>query len=223
MKKQKYIDLLDGLTLFLWAIVRVAAILAFRLLVALLKILALIYTVLLSEIKFFADMGERSALLRKQVTSAMDGINLSDSLASLAEKIDSKMNHSALARRFFFIILFFLAILHFNPPEFWGTWNLYETGTASYYGKGFYMKRTASGEWFLPFGGLTAAHKYLPLGTNVLVKNMTNGRKVVVRINDRGPFVGERMIDLSTSAAKKLGIKEDGLAEVQIFTRKKLK
>ena len=167
-------------------------------------------------------MGEKSAPLRRRAAYAMDGINVSESLASAAEKIDFKMKDSALARRFFFIILFFLALLHCNPPEFWGTWHLYERGTASYYGKGFYMKRTASGEWFLPFGGLTAAHKYLPLGTNVLVKNMTNGRKIVVRINDRGPFVGERMIDLSASAAKKLGMKEDGLAEVQIFTRKNM-
>ena len=223
MKKRNYIDLFDSLTLFLWAIVRVAVILVFCLLIALLRILALLYTVLLSEIKFFADMGEKSAPLRRRAAYAMDGINVSESLASAAEKIDSRMKDSALARRFFFIILFFLALLHCNPPEFWGTWHLYEKGTASYYGKGFYMKRTASGEWFLPFGGLTAAHKYLPLGTNVLVKNMTNGRKIVVRINDRGPFVGERMIDLSASAAKKLGMKEDGLAEVQIFTRKKIK
>lgn len=220
MKKRKYIDLLDSLTLFLWTMVRIGAVLAFRLLIAMFKILALLYTVLISEIKFFEDMGKRSASLRKHAATAMDGINVFENFTAAAEKIDSKMKKSPLARRFFFIIVFFLALLHFNPPEFWGTWHLYEKGTASYYGRGFYMKRTASGEWFLPFGGLTAAHKHLPLGTNVLVKNMSNGRKVVVRINDRGPFVGERMIDLSVAAAKKLEMKEDGLAEVQIFTRK---
>lgn len=68
-----------------------------------------------------------------------------------------------------------------------------------------------------------AAHRTLPLGTLVLVKNRLNGRKVYVRINDRGPYSKGRIIDLSTSAAKKLKIVEHGTAEVDIYTKKPYK
>ena len=85
-------------------------------------------------------------------------------------------------------------------------------GKASWYGHG---KRTANGEAFHP-GGLTAAHRSLPFGTRVRVVNQHNGRSVVVRINDRGPFVGGRIIDLSYVAAYKLGYIGAGSAQVQI-------
>lgn len=90
-----------------------------------------------------------------------------------------------------------------------------DTGSASWYGPGFAGKRTASGERFNP-NAMTAAHKTLPMGTEVEVTNVENGKSVVVRINDRGPFVGGRVIDLSKAAAKDLGMLGTGTAEVTI-------
>jgi peptidoglycan lytic transglycosylase len=90
-----------------------------------------------------------------------------------------------------------------------------QTGVASWYGPGFHGKRTASGERF-DQNDLTAAHRQLPLGTEVTVTNLENGRSITVAINDRGPYVGGRVIDLSKAAAQRLGIVEDGLAKVRI-------
>jgi rare lipoprotein A len=86
-------------------------------------------------------------------------------------------------------------------------------GMASWYGPGFHGRRTASGETFNS-GGLTAAHRYLPFGTRVRVTNLRNGRSVVVRINDRGPFSGGRVIDLSRGAAAIIGVFQSGVAPV---------
>lgn len=86
---------------------------------------------------------------------------------------------------------------------------------ASWYGPGFHGNKSASGERYNMYD-FTAAHKILPIGTYVLVTNLENGRQVVVRINDRGPFVDNRCIDLSYSAAKALGIIGKGLAKVKI-------
>ena len=80
-----------------------------------------------------------------------------------------------------------------------------ETGTASWYGPGFHGRLTASGERF-DQNELTAAHKTLPFGTRVLVHSPRTGKQVVVRINDRGPFVKGRVIDLSKAAARALGL-----------------
>lgn len=90
-----------------------------------------------------------------------------------------------------------------------------ETGYASWYGPGFHGKNTSSGEIY-NMHALTAAHKILPLNTFVLVENLNNGRRVIVRINDRGPFVKNRIIDLSFAAAKRLGIIGPGTAKVRI-------
>jgi rare lipoprotein A len=90
-----------------------------------------------------------------------------------------------------------------------------QIGLASWYGPGFHGKRTASGERF-DQNDLTAAHRKLPLGAEVRVTNLENGRSIVVAINDRGPYVGGRVIDLSKAAARRLGIVEDGLAKVRI-------
>ena len=90
-----------------------------------------------------------------------------------------------------------------------------ERGIASYYGKKFHGRRTASGERF-NMHELTAAHRTLPFGTVVRVKNLNNGREVRVRINDRGPFKKGRIIDLSRAAAKKLNMIEAGVAPVRI-------
>jgi rare lipoprotein A len=88
-------------------------------------------------------------------------------------------------------------------------------GTASWYGKAHAGRRTASGERFDP-NALTAAHPSLPFGTRVRVKNLDNGRSVVVRVNDRGPFTGGRVIDLSRAAARALGSAGGGTFEVSV-------
>ena len=90
-----------------------------------------------------------------------------------------------------------------------------KTGQASWYGPGFYGGRTASGER-LTRGTLTAAHRNLPFGTKVRVTNLWNGRSAVVRINDRGPFHGNRVIDLSHGAADALGLISSGVAQVRL-------
>lgn len=89
------------------------------------------------------------------------------------------------------------------------------TGVASYYGPGFAGKKTASGERFNP-GGLTAAHRSLPFGTRLKLTNLANGRVVIVRVNDRGPFVGGRVLDVSHGAARVLGMTGAGTARLQI-------
>jgi len=91
----------------------------------------------------------------------------------------------------------------------------YQIGLASWYGREFHGKKTASGEKF-DMGKLTAAHRTLPFGTMVKVKNFENGKTVTVRINDRGPFRGSRIIDLSHAAAKKLDMVRSGEAKVGI-------
>ena len=88
-------------------------------------------------------------------------------------------------------------------------------GQASWYGPGFYGNRTASGEVFRP-GTFTAAHRTLPFGTRVRVTNLWNGRSTVVRINDRGPFHGSRVIDLAHGAASELGLTSSGVAQVRL-------
>ncbi|MGA7980960.1 MAG: septal ring lytic transglycosylase RlpA family protein [Chromatiaceae bacterium] len=93
-----------------------------------------------------------------------------------------------------------------------------EVGTASWYGPGFQGRETANGETFDQHA-MTAAHPSLPMGTKAKVTNLENGKKVEVRINDRGPYADDRVIDLSSRAAKKLGMKEDGTAEVKIVTK----
>ncbi|HVY12717.1 MAG TPA: septal ring lytic transglycosylase RlpA family protein [Alphaproteobacteria bacterium] len=90
-----------------------------------------------------------------------------------------------------------------------------ETGIASWYGPGFSGKRTANGEVFDP-GELTAAHRTLPMPSLVRVTNLENGRSVVVRINDRGPFAAGRIIDVSSRAAELLGFDGQGTAKVRV-------
>jgi rare lipoprotein A len=86
---------------------------------------------------------------------------------------------------------------------------------ASWYGPGFNGRRTSSGEVYNR-NGLTAASRTLPIGSHVRVTNLSNGRSVVVRINDRGPFVRGRGIDLSQKAAQQIGLDHSGVARVQI-------
>ncbi len=90
-----------------------------------------------------------------------------------------------------------------------------QNGVASWYGRDFHGKKTSNGETY-NMNAMTAAHKTLPLGVFVRVHNKDNGRDAVVRVNDRGPFVKNRIIDLSFAAAKKLGVDAAGTANVRI-------
>ena len=90
-----------------------------------------------------------------------------------------------------------------------------EQGTASWYGKKFHGKRTSSGEPYDMYA-MTAAHKTLPLPSYVRVRNLDNDRSVIVRVNDRGPFLHDRLIDLSYAAAAKLGILGNGTGRVEV-------
>ncbi len=90
-----------------------------------------------------------------------------------------------------------------------------QRGTASYYGPGFHGKLTANGETF-DMHAMTCAHLTLPFGTLLHVTNLDNGGEVVVRVNDRGPYVGGRIIDLARGAAEELGMIESGTAEVML-------
>lgn len=109
-----------------------------------------------------------------------------------------------------------------NPYKVSGKWyypkkeHAYDdVGIASWYGKQFHGKPTANGETY-NMNALTAAHKTLPLPTNVKVTNLQNGRSIIVRVNDRGPFVGDRLIDLSRRAAQILGFTNQGTTKVRV-------
>jgi len=91
----------------------------------------------------------------------------------------------------------------------------YQVGTASWYGKRFHGRTTASGEPYDMFQ-FTAAHRQLPLGTLVKVTNLDNGRSVVVRVNDRGPVPRTRIIDLSYGAARMIGLSGHGIEPVRL-------
>lgn len=93
--------------------------------------------------------------------------------------------------------------------------NFSQTGRASWYGPGFHGKKTSSGERF-DMNALTAAHRTLPISSRVRVTNLANGKSVVVRINDRGPYHGNRVMDLSKAAAQELGFIRTGTAQVKI-------
>jgi|SRR5690625_207635 len=110
-----------------------------------------------------------------------------------------------------FIILFLMLFVGFTscaPTKV-------ERGEASYYHNKFRGKKTASGQKFRQYK-LTAAHKTLPLGTKVKVTNLQNGKTVRVTINDRGPFVDGRIIDLTRRAARRIDMLKDGVAPVKI-------
>lgn len=93
--------------------------------------------------------------------------------------------------------------------------NFTQNGVASWYGRQFHGRKTANGEVF-NMNDLTAAHKSLPLNCKIRVTNKANGKSVVVRVNDRGPFHGNRVVDLSYGAAKVLGIVNTGTANVLV-------
>ncbi|MGV3657069.1 MAG: septal ring lytic transglycosylase RlpA family protein [Chitinophagaceae bacterium] len=114
------------------------------------------------------------------------------------------------------VLLFFLLLVSITScsPK------ITETGKASYYADKFNGRKTANGEIFRN-RKKTAAHKTLPFGTIVKVTNLRNGRSVKVRINDRGPFVAGRHIDLSKKAARKIGMVQEGVGNVKMQYKKK--
>lgn len=119
-----------------------------------------------------------------------------------------------------FTILLLVALLgsgciYMNGNPHGGGGASHQTGKASWYGAAFQGKPTASGEAF-NMNALTAAHRDLPFGTQVRVTNQNNGRSVVVRINDRGPFVAGRIIDLSRAAAERIGMIDAGVVPVSL-------
>jgi rare lipoprotein A len=118
------------------------------------------------------------------------------------------------------VLSFSFAISFLVSIVFWfchvPTWSqYYETGMASYYARKFNGRVTANGERYDP-GKMTAAHPTLPFGTFVRVTNLANAKKVTVRVNDRGPFIKGRVIDLSRAAAEKIDMLEAGVVKVKI-------
>ena len=97
-----------------------------------------------------------------------------------------------------------------------------EEGIASWYGPGFHGKLTANGERY-DMHGMTAAHRILPFGTRVRVTNLENGKSIVVRINDRGPFARDRIIDLTRTGAQRIGMLTQGTARVRLETQGQVK
>lgn len=93
------------------------------------------------------------------------------------------------------------------------TMSIAQCGVASWYGPGFHGKKTASGEKYNQ-NGISAAHRTLPFGTKVRITDKKSGRSIIVRINDRGPFIKGRIIDLSKGAAQKLGFGKRGHVKV---------
>lgn len=120
--------------------------------------------------------------------------------------------HSLLKKIVFFSIGIWIACAYPPPPA---SFSRIEYGKASFYDPGLASKKTASGEIYNP-REMTAAHRTLPFGTWVRVTELATKKSVVVRINDRGPFVKGRIIDLSNEAAKRLGILNKGIAEVKV-------
>jgi rare lipoprotein A len=111
-----------------------------------------------------------------------------------------------------------------KPYKVWGKWyqplpdadGFVQRGKASWYGKKFHGRKTANGEIYDMYA-MTAAHKTLPFNTPVKVKNLSNGKSVVLRVNDRGPFVRGRIIDLSYAGAKEIGLVGPGVATVDVI------
>lgn len=123
----------------------------------------------------------------------------------------------------FLLICVVVALSIYFPTSFnqarcfaYASSNIYQqTGIASWYGKRFHGRKTACGERYNMFR-LTAAHRNLPFGSIVRVRNLSNGKEVTVRINDRGPYIKGRIIDLSLAAACKLRMVKKGITKVRV-------
>jgi len=121
-------------------------------------------------------------------------------------------------KRLAFIIVSVISIsafMSFNRIEKIQKDNVYEYGKASYYGHPFIGRKTANGEIFTE-GEYTCAHKTLPFGTKLKVTNLANNQSIIVRVNDRGPYVRTRIVDLSIRGAKEIGLIQSGVANVSV-------
>ena len=142
------------------------------------------------------------------------GLSIVDGLQSMRCALDN----SIIARRLLLAAATLIAVRtalwgDSGPPN--GVWKAEGACVASYYDKGFLGKPTASGEIFSPYE-FTAAHRTLPFDSYLKLRNIENGRETVVRVNDRGPYVAGRELDLSRAAAKALGMLDSGLARVEM-------
>ena len=125
------------------------------------------------------------------------------------------MTNRLAARLFICINIFVASVAFTGVAEAEGKEGKLMAGSASWYGGQFHGRKTANGERF-NMHELTAAHRSLPFGTKVRVTNQKNGKSVVVRINDRGPYAGGRVIDLSRGAAQALSMVGAGVAPVKL-------
>ena len=137
---------------------------------------------------------------------------------------DGPVNHTPVGRRLASLIVAvaFAAVLlavpatqTHVPPQADAAPAWAQNGKVSWYGPGFHGRRTANGEIF-DTNEMTMAHRSLAFGSKVRVTNLDNGRSIVVRVNDRGPYVGGRIADLSHAAASRLGFVEDGVVHARI-------
>lgn len=131
----------------------------------------------------------------------------------LVQSLVSEITRGIRLPSWYFLMIF--SIFFVTPFALFGQKSFIQEGKASFYADKFEGKKTASGEIY-KHSKATAAHKTLPFGTWVRVTNKTNNRSIMVKINDRGPFVKGRIIDLSKSAAKKLRYLKEGVTDVKI-------
>ncbi|HBC85535.1 MAG TPA: hypothetical protein DCZ94_01135 [Lentisphaeria bacterium] len=215
-------NLIDNILEILWKLLQVLG-------TVVVSFLQVLWTILKSFWEFLCDIDQLSWFTERMNSFFEELVEIWDSslVVSFREEsveflsqLKSLVDRSKRGRYWFFAVLFILIFFWSYPPYKWGPWYYYESGKASYYGTGFYFNRTAGGERFVPFT-YTAAHRTLPVGITVKVINKENGNLVYVQINDRGPCAENRVIDLSKSAAKKLGITDKGTARVEIYTRKR--
>lgn len=149
-------------------------------------------------------------LLMMNITFGQNSTNLYlPKVKSLSDikKIEANLEFNSISK----LKLFLPTIKSLKTLDYF--YQYYETGIASWYGPGFHGRKTANGEKYNMYA-MTAAHKTLPFGTMVKVTNISNGVSTIVRINDRGPFIKGRIIDLSKAA--KDSIQMDGLAKVNL-------
>ena len=203
------LQLLDNILLSIWHIIKYALLLIWN---------------ILKGVSLLIKPLFKLPLLRNIAKSAkyIGEFKITKMLLSTPHCFNKRMEESKIFRRIVLPAAAVLLALYIYPPSHWGPWYKYQTGTSSYYSTGFWFKKTANGDTFIPLF-YTAAHKTLPLGITAKVVNCENGRTVYVKINDRGPFVKGRILDLSSAAAKKIGIFRKGTGKVTIYTKKRYK
>ncbi len=149
---------------------------------------------------------------KQKRTLPPNGKNDSNAQKAIMNTLFPTKKHNDLRFRHFFclIVLLFFPLISFSQDH-------YQTGVCSYYGKKFHGRKTANGETFDMYA-MTAAHKGLPFNTQIKVTNLKNNKSVIVRINDRGPYIGKRILDLSYGAAREIGLGRSGVGKVTIET-----